>query len=426
MSNQHPRNDSSGKASGSSSDFVVTVHLNEVIRTLKSMRSTAARPQKMCSEEQSKGPICDCCKMSAPPLRPTCPSDATKRLAPHHECRTFDDIIRKIEAKQGSSLKPIKKTDHSDKKESSNRSSDDETWTWRSYTGRLGANLADLGCPLLSKKLDAMIDGMLAKLPSQNTSIHIPLEDHMLVDVFLPLSRFSLDEVQFTCHRFNKIVATHLADFCHRRLMVKIKTPKDIDFLVALLGPPPGREDAGLYRVTIQGETDAAEGGKRFRQIDSDCDTLSKMFDKCVERMPQTTFVRCLELHSFEVLQQLVGTRKDLAARMIVGSIVIHRRGNQRCCIDASQVFDLLSAFRTVRGLEFSSHRLHNVNDVFLRRCREIGLVTLFLQEHEGALTVDGLFDFLFGPTRQELEGVNRFLAAWDFFDKELFGRLLK
>ncbi|KAH7719481.1 hypothetical protein AAVH_13052 [Aphelenchoides avenae] len=69
------------------------------------------------------------------------------------------------------------------------------------------------------------IDNIIRSIsPKRNVTQQRPtvLVNEVLVDVFMPLGRLSLDALQLTCRRFNDVVADHVKDYCLRAFDYKL------------------------------------------------------------------------------------------------------------------------------------------------------------------------------------------------------------
>lgn len=116
-------------------------------------------------------------------------------------------------------------------------------------------------------------------------------------------------------------------------------------------------------------------------------------------------------------------------SRITAGTIFLHGLDQvTQGPIDVSTLFTLLGSFRFVNGIDLAELSLKNVTDAFLQRCRDAGMMSLSLNADYDprGLSVDGIMDFFYGPTRAGLERTDRSLEDVFFFDKAVFRRMLE
>ncbi|KAH7728531.1 hypothetical protein AAVH_03842 [Aphelenchoides avenae] len=328
------------------------------------------------------------------------------------------DIISTLRGLQGTAAKLRRKL-HCGEKHPSNISADSKTDTWLSYAERLRSDLPDNGCRLLTEEMYSVVDGLLTALgdnKDKKVRARIITND-VLIDVFMDLARVDLDALQLTCVRFKAIVDDHLEKYCFRTLTMEIANLTHADkFHIYWPGQPAIDSEPGVYRLRIAAEMDECTSPPDvdfYRVFFFEANTVHEILAKCEEKILTTTYMRFIRLTDVpDAFQQLVGSHPALASRMIVGQAWIQAHFHQDYDVDALKVLDRLSAFQRVNELGFFDIMLLNVNDEFFRRCRAAGILALSM--------------VLFGPTRDGLDSVTRYIEAISFFDTQLFRRALE
>lgn len=122
------------------------------------------------------------------------------------------------------------------------------------------------------------------------------------------------------------------------------------------------------------------------------------------------------------MLHQIVQSHPELAAKIVIGTACFREREEDD--VDALALLDQLSAFRDVNGVRLSGEV--NANCEFFKRCREMGILYILFKMGQDKVSVEGLLDFFFGPTREGLENVERGVGDIEFIDEELPRRMLE
>lgn len=112
---------------------------------------------------------------------------------------------------------------------------------------------------------------------------------------------------------------------------------------------------------------------------------------------------------------------------MTVGELGITYVDDQKQTMSPEELLAAASAFASVNALNVNYFQLTEVGDDFLMACREHGILTLYLDVMVvTSVSLRGIMDFCFEPTREGREHADRCIYELNFFDEVLFHRILE
>ncbi|KAH7725805.1 hypothetical protein AAVH_06648 [Aphelenchoides avenae] len=320
----------------------------------------------------------------------------------------LQNVVRALQLMHSTSM-ALRKKLHCGETRASNVTEDSETQTMQGIHERLRANQVDSASRLLTDNLHTMISDLLATLCDDKKVRLCTLIDDVFVDVLMCLDRVSLDATQVTCVRFDTIVQKHLKNVCFRTLVMDIsrgyQDEADIN---------ESDSTHGIYRMIIKAEAVVMISPNTvnyYRTFIFESPNLQDIIAKLEQKVPQATYMRNMELLGVpEVLPRISQSHPALAAKIVIGTAQIEEFEEDH--VDALALLDQFDAFHAVNSLSCLDSSVRNANCEFFKRCREKGILDLWLCEHEDEMPAEGLLDFCFGPTREGLENVERRVNA--------------
>lgn len=112
---------------------------------------------------------------------------------------------------------------------------------------------------------------------------------------------------------------------------------------------------------------------------------------------------------------------------MSLDTLGITCEDDKKQAMSTGELIDAVSGFASVNALNLYYFELTEVDDDFLKTCRERAILMLQLDAAQApSVSTNGILDFCFGPTREGREREERDVFELYYFDEALFHRILE